>query len=293
MNGMLLRWKRWAANWLRLAVTSGTEGLEEAEERRHRELARLLDRQSSIPALDALVAAIKPAPSAVPLQESAIALDANVFLRLGNHAKSTDIVDYLSAQHSAPLILPGQAVQEFWNNQLHVVDTVAAGLKKRFDALKFEFQGLDPAFGDYGARVDAVMSEFVAEHGHVYEDRTIHRTLSLLEMLRKRASVPYAPRLRFTEIAAQRKRTKTPPGFKDDGDGDFFIWVDLLNGLMQARDEARAFKRVILVTQDVKKDWSRAGMAHPILVAEVAALLGVPFETWTLDQLAAAIANVT
>lgn len=274
-------------------MTSGIDILAEAEERRNLELIRLLDRQSAIASLDALVAAIKSTPSKIPLSETAIALDANVFLRLGSHNKSVDIVDYLSAQHKAPLILPGQAIQEFWNNQLHVVDTVASGLRKRFDGLRSELQVIDPTFGEYGTRVDTILNEFLAEHGHVYEEGAIHKTLSLLEMLQKHASVPYAPRLRFKDIAAQRKRTKTPPGFKDDGDGDFFIWVDLLKGLLQARDEAKAFGRVVLVTQDVKKDWSRAGMAHPILVAEVNALLGVQFETWTMDQLAQAILKAT
>ena len=34
-------------------------------------------------------------------------------------------------------------------------------------------------------------------------------------------------------------------------------------------------------------------MAHPILTAEVKALLNVPFEIWTTDRLAAEISQVT
>jgi hypothetical protein len=71
-----------------------------------------------------------------------------------------------------------------------------------------------------------------------------------------------------------------------------FIWVDLLTGLLEAQSKGEAYGRVALVSLDKKVDWSRAGMAHPILVAEVRALLNVPFEIWTLDKLAEQIAAV-
>jgi hypothetical protein len=278
-------------------VTFGTENSKAqpaaVEAQQHQKLIQLLDRQTSVKALDALVSALRPTPNDVALERTAIGLDANVFLRLGNHAKSVDMVDYLSARHAAPLILPGQAIQEFWNNQLHAVDTVSSGLKKRFDVLKADFGKVDKNFGDYAEQIEALLNQFSAEHGHVYEEGTVRRTLNLLEMLQKRAVVPYAPRLQFCEIAAQRKRTKTPPGFKDDGDGDFFIWVDLLKGLQQARHAGQLFERVVFVSQDQKLDWSRAGIAHPILVSEVQALVDVPFEIWTIDKLAMEIGSVT
>lgn len=278
-------------------MTSGTESGDAqsiaASAQRLNQLVQLLDRQAPVQALDALVAALRPIDSSVELERTAIALDANVFLRLGNHAKSVDIVDYLSARHTAPLILPGLAIQEFWNNQLHAVDTVSSGLKKRFDALKADFGKVDKNFGDYASKIDALLDQFSVDHGHVYEEGTVRKTLNVLEMLQKRAMIPYAPRLQFREIGAQRKNTKTPPGFKDDGDGDFFIWVDLLTGLQQAVHEGRPFERVALVSQDQKVDWSRAGVAHPILVAEVQALVAVPFEIWTIDKLATEIGKVT
>ena len=82
-----------------------------------------------------------------------------------------------------------------------------------------------------------------------------------------------------------RKRTRTPPGFKDDGDGDFFIWADFLTGLQLAQAKGSKFVRAILVTRDQKVDWSRAGIAHPILVAEMKALLGISFEIWSDERL--------
>ena len=259
----------------------------------HQQLVALLDRQIRVETLDALVSALKPTVSSVPLERTAIGLDANVFLRIGNHAKRSDIVDYLRAEHAAPLILPGQSVQEFWNNQLQAVDTVTTGLKKKFEDVRKEFAKVDQHFGAYASQIDGLLGQFSSEHGHMYDEATVRKTVSLLEMLQRSAIVPYAPRLMFREIAAQRKKTKTPPGFKDEGDGDFFIWADFLKGLLQARKGGQEFDRVVLLSYDQKIDWSRAGLPHPILVAEVDALLNVPFEIWTLEKLAAQIAAVT
>lgn len=258
-----------------------------------RRLISVLDRQVACDSLAALISAIKTEPINIDLAATAIGLDANVFLKLTSHPKSLDIVDYLSSRHSSPLILPGQAIQEFWNNQLHAVDTVAATLKKNFDALKRTLASVDKNFGDYSTEIDALLEQFSAEHGHIYDSGTIRKTLALLETLASRATVPYASRTKYQDIAHSRKSTKTPPGFKDEGDGDFFIWVDLLLGLQSAQTEKKAFARVVLVTEDKKIDWSRAGVAHPILVAEVKALFDVPFEVWTIDQLASEIAKVT
>jgi hypothetical protein len=102
----------------------------------------------------------------------------------------------------------------------------------------------------------------------------------------------YAPRVKLVEIAALRRKTKTPPGFKDEGDGDFFIWADLLAGLQQERAAGKTFARAVLVTNDKKPDWSRAGRAHPILVAEAKSLLGIHFEIWDADKLATEISKL-
>jgi len=242
--------------------------------------------------LGALVSAMKPDTTATELQNTAIGLDASVFLRVASHAKSADIIDYLGSRHAGPLVLPGQAIQEFWNNQLQVVDTVAASLRRQFDTFKGSLSKVDRNFGSYVGQIDALLDQFSAEHGHVYDEATVRKTLSLFEVLAKKASVTYAPRTMFHDIGMLRKKTKTPPGFRDDGDGDFFIWVDLLTGLLEAQANGEKYGRVVFISLDKKVDWSRAGMAHPILVAEVRALLNVPFEIWTIDKLAAEIAAV-
>ena len=250
-------WSKWAKNWRGSRVKSGTDKAQAIDRSQQEELLfNVLDRQTEFEPLDALVWALRPLPNAQPLQHTAIALDANVFLRLSGHAKSVDIIDYLSSTHSGPVILPGQAIQEFWNNQLQAVDTVASGLRRRFDVLRAEFEKVDKNFGDYASQINELLDRFSTEHGHVYEEGTVRKTLTLLEMLQKRAAVPYASRMRFRDIAAHRKKTRTPPGFRDDGDGDFFLWVDFLTGLQQARQKGEEFARAVLISHDQKIDWS-------------------------------------
>lgn len=254
-----------------------------------KDLVGVLSRTTSSGALLALIAAMKSEVSGASLTETAIGLDSSVFLRLGAHAKSEDMIDYLSSRHTAPLILPGQAIQEFWNNQLQVVDTISTNLKKKFDVFQSELKKADPLFSQYAEQIEKLLEEFRTQHGHVYDEATVRKTIAVLEMLQSRASVPYASRTPLMDVAAYRKRTRTPPGFKDDGDGDFFIWADFLTGLQLARAEGVPFSRAILVTRDQKVDWSRSGVAHPILTAEVKALLGVPFEIWNDDKLSSEI----
>ncbi|MGJ3232691.1 MAG: PIN-like domain-containing protein [Oceanicaulis sp.] len=91
----------------------------------------------------------------------------------------------------------------------------------------------------------------------------------------ERAFVRFAPRNVFLEIASHRNATKTPPGFKDDGDGDFFVWVDLLYSIKVLSAEY-SFSSVLLVTNEKKKDWTRDGIIHPVMRAEVKALINKP-----------------
>jgi hypothetical protein len=149
---------------------------------------------------------------------------------------------------------------------------------------------VDHNFGDFGEKMNELLDRFSAEHGYVYDEAILRKTIGILGVLKDKAVLSYVPRSRFADIAASRKRTKTPPGFKDEGDGDFFIWAEFLYGLLQARDSGQAFNHAVVVTLDQKPDWSRAGVAHPVLAAEMRQLLGVNFEVWTIDQLVEAIA---
>ena len=257
-------------------------------------LEELLDRRTPIRAVEALHQSIVRASSpASSLEKTAVGVDASVFLKLASHPRRDDVVDYLDTRLTGPLILPGQAIQEFWNNQLAAISTVADGLKKKFDALRVEAEKLDSNFVAYADKMDHLLNEFSGEYGFAYDPATLRSMSTVLNVLERRAFVPFVPRVRFHEIAITRKRTKTPPGFKDDGDGDFYTWADFLLGLLEAREKGCHFDHAIIVTNDRKIDWSRDGAAHPILRAEIGQLLGVTFELWTIDQLAKAVGSLT
>jgi hypothetical protein len=230
-------------------------------------------------------------PSHLDLRSAAIAIDANVLLRLSNHKRSADILDYLPTR-SVPTVVPGQVVQEFWNNQLAVMDTVSAKLGKQFDALTAEIERLEPEAAVLRDAARNLLTEFESNFGYVWQDRTRDALTRMFTILTSTARSDYVPRDRFSSIASSRKSSKTPPGFKDDGDGDFLVWADLLFSLLKARSEQQAFSGVALITNDVKKDWSSGGIPHPILRAEVSALFDCPLVCLTLDEFASDIVAI-
>lgn len=253
-----------------------------------RELFLTLDRGVAIQPLPALIDNLEGGlnSSSLDISKLAVGIDSSAFLRIASHNKGEDLIDYFSANHKGPLILPGQTIQEFWNNELSAVDTVSKILDGSFKKFKTDIDKLDHDFEDLKYNLQGILDSFQSDHGHVYSHSTVRKTLSLMQTLNSRARIPFAPRSYFSCLAKQRQMTKTPPGFKDSGDGDFFVWVDFLFGLKQAKDEGEIFERAILVTNDTKIDWGRPGLTHPILVAEAHAFLGVPFETWTLTKFA-------
>ena len=137
MFGMLKLLDRLENGWRKLLEKSGmTNGTLRSTDEVVARMISIFDRQVEIPALSTLICALNGASSTASLQGAAIAIDANAVLRIPQHRKSTDIVDYLSTEHSGPIILPGQVIQEYWNNQLAAVDTISSGMQKKFDAFK-------------------------------------------------------------------------------------------------------------------------------------------------------------
>jgi len=257
-----------------------------SEAARAETVLKLMNRSVELDALGALAHAMGSETESIELPDTVIAFDANVFLRLSGHPRSEDIVDFLGTGHENALILPGQVVQEFWNNQYLAVDSLAESIKKKHTALKAELEKIDSGFGEYADRFDALMTEFQTSYGYVFDENTVRRTSIFVSLLQEKAMVPYVPREIFRLLADVRRRTKTPPGFKDEGDGDFFVWADLLMGLSRLQDDGKTFKHVALVTKDRKMDWCRNGRPHPILAAELKALTGASFVIWDLDVLA-------
>lgn len=287
---MLLR--RLESAWQKLLEKSGmTSGAPQGTEAIIERMIAVFDRRVEIPALEALISSLKISSGANDLEGAAIALDANAVLRIPQHRNSSDIVDYLSVQHSGPIILPGQVIQEYWNNQLAAVDTVARGMQKKFEAFKVEVERYQQTHSEAFGMINQGLETFKDNNSELFHPDTIHKTLTFLEALSEKAAVPYAPRMAFHRIAEQRTRVKTPPGFRDDGDGDFFIWVDVLFGLLSTMESGSTLSKLVLVTNDGKIDWCREGKAHPILYAEAKALLETDFEIWTLDKFASSVAN--
>jgi hypothetical protein len=243
----------------------------------------VLARQVSVPALSALRGAIS-AHQSLPGSDKTIAFgfDSGVLLRL---LRSTEALDYLGGRHQGPLILPAQTVQEFWNNQVAVILTKAASVRRKFDDLDKELRELADEFEEFRDAIHAVLESFEERFGDVYSERTVQGIVGMIEVLQEKCLFSQPARDGFLEMAESRKRTKTPPGFKDAGDGDFFVWVEFLCGLGEVRAADIEFHTAVLLTEDRKADWSQGGRAHPVLAAEVAAVAGVPLEIWDLAKL--------
>lgn len=249
-------------------------------------LTRLLDRRTGIEALDALRAAtlIPDGREAFHPDTIAFGFDTVAALRLTDRTR-TEVVDYLVGRHPGPIVLPGQVVQEFWKNSLSEIQTVGASILTKYQTLADQIRKLNVDIAPFDQRFQELVDEFAATFGLTYESSTEQRIAAVLDALQKKALVSYVPRSHFQPLAEIRDQTKTPPGFKDPGHGDFYVWADFLYGLLLTKQEGHHFDRVVLVTDDTKIDWSRGGQAHPVLVAEVKALLDVPFHTWTLRRL--------
>lgn len=250
------------------------------------QVCSLLDRRVDIGALSSLSVALKFELPERDLAQTIIAFDANVVLRLSKHSKCDDIVDYLRAEFPGHLILPGQVIQEFWNNQFLAIDSISSSVQKKFKDLSDAIGEFDERFGDYAFRFKNLLEQFSEDYGYVFDEKTARKTKLFVDLLLEKARVPFVPRTLIAASAEVRKKSKTPPGFKDGGDGDFFVWADLLLALAELKEEGVEYQRVTLVTLDKKIDWSRGGIPHPILSAEVQAICGAEFETVTVDTLA-------
>lgn len=261
-----------------------------ASEKRLLRLQAVFSRQTPVDSLTSLTEAISPPEKNFDnLASAAIALDANVILRLPMDDKGTDVVDYIGQRFDGPLIIPSQVVQEFWNNSLAVIETVGKKLKKQLNLLNKEGANLGSEFEDFAQRINDLSGDIDKNLGYLYDEKTTHKVKNFLETLMEKADLSTIDRMRFFPFAQMRMMTKTPPGFRDDGDGDFYVWTELLYGAMKAIDDGKEYDRLILVTNDAKIDWVREGVPHPILSAEANELLKKPFEIWTLKDFIKAV----
>lgn len=244
-----------------------------------------LNRDSSLDALAMLHRSLSPSRQLESAERLVIGFDTNALYRVGRGRAGADILDYLRARHDSPLIVPGQTLQEVWNNQIVGVVPLAKALQSKLREIESEAKKLDYRFGARGEEARIAIAGLEAEYAEVFDEEAEGAFSGTVELFLAKATVRYVPRIDFAALARVRNDTKTPPGFKDRGDGDFFLWADFLYGLAGCNPDD--VDGVVLVTNDTKADWSRNGFAHPILVAEATAVLPKPFELWTVRQLSA------
>lgn len=232
-------------------------------------------------------------PGLDPSLVRAIGFDTNALFKMASNSKAESIIDGLGAA-DFPLIVPGQVLQEFWNNKVEGLPKLSANLVKALSQIRTELDLLSDSFGLEAKLVEleGALSGFTKSHDGLVSSSLTITLKSLFEMLSERARVSYVPRDRFAPLGAVRHSTKTPPGFKDPSQwtGDFFVWADFLLGLSQSGLNAASSdsekKVVVFVTEDRKKDWEVRGYVHPILEGEVTAVTGSPVQLWTVAQLA-------
>lgn len=252
-------------------------------------LLELLGRNTPLDAREALFNALDPKqriPSFSPGSDAfAIGFDTNAAFRIGlNGQRGADAIDYLSTRHTGPLILPGQALQEIWNNSIEGLDPQAKKLAAALKSLQDIATEIGQTLGPTGNAAQSAIEDLNASHGD-WISPTIRATFErTMEMFLKRADVVHVPRGPFQSIAEARHKTKTPPGFRDPANtlGDFYVWADFLLGAMRAA--VPESEVVVFVTNDTKKDWSRHGVIHPVLMAEANEALQRPFFMLTVDE---------
>ncbi|MGP5220538.1 PIN-like domain-containing protein [Arthrobacter rhombi] len=214
----------------------------------------------------------------------AFGFDTNTIFRLGLTRQGPDAIDYLSTKHKGPVIIPGQAIQEIWNNFLAGVEPKAKTVVKKLDDLEAELEKIGQELGPLGKEAEQAVQALISSHGDWTDPAALSDFDGTLKTLLDVAEVSHVPREEFYGLALARKETKTPPGFKDEARnfGDYYVWADFLYGLAKA--DLTDVDAVIFVTNDEKRDWSKNRVPHPVLVAEARLVSGKDFRLWTLDE---------
>lgn len=252
----------------------------------------VLDRRSpscGTSALKALGNAMAMPPREGPeIKRTAFAIDSGALLRMARDTKNYDVIDFLLTLDT-PTVLPGQTLQEFWNNRLEYIHTIGSEFSKRFNPFHEYIRKSAGKFGTLEDDLNSWLNKIEEEFLHRYDDQTARSVTKLLSLLEGSILCDFAPREVLAHIAEQRKKTKTPPGFRDSADnyGDFYVWADTLYSL-QIYTIAKGvvdFDQLILVSNDEKLDWVSQEIPHPALTSEVGSLFRVPFQVWTYEKL--------
>ncbi|MEJ5943847.1 PIN-like domain-containing protein [Pseudokineococcus basanitobsidens] len=200
------------------------------------------------------------------------------------------------ASQSIPVIAPGQAVQEYWNN--HQAFTAEDANK-----LQGQLVGLQKSLADVGAtstseHVETISNALAGLRGDVQGVRDaqafLQRSIDAMNELLRTAHVTFVPRLEYTPIGQARLASKVAPGYHDAKDkayalGDFFVWADFLLGAMRYGPKLvdSSGQYGLLVTDDQKSDWRTGRLGQPSLTAEFRSACGLELGIASVKELQA------
>ena len=239
------------------------------------------------------------------LRNAIVAVDANVLLDLYRFRPRTsqDLITVLQKLGDR-LVVPHQAVREFWRRRQHTLDSPRRSTKEATDALAKSGRSVCDALASWAkavgvdedelagltARVNGFLGELRGELQAVLQDAGEERAMDpvldqLEELLAGRVTVPLDQEEWTGCITEANRRidSEEPPGYLDadkggsdlpeGGAGDYLVWYQTTR---YAREQDRD---LLIVTRDEKEDWwwrqqSEFIGPRPELVLEYQALSG-------------------
>jgi hypothetical protein len=222
---------------------------------------------------------------------AAVGLDTNALKRLRRDTRAaSEVLAYFESEQ-IPVIIPGQAAQEFWNNHgavasdLGAVVAEIAKLQKRVNRIN--------SSPEINSKIDAIgrdISGISQDLQDLSNPHILAESLTLWASLIEVADFPFVPRGVFSPIGRDRFDSQTPPGFEDSDKssnqlGDFFVWADFLFGILESTEATTREGTLILVSDDRKPDWITSERTHPVLIGEALDLTKKQFEIMSTDQL--------
>ena len=216
------------------------------------------------------------------LREAVVAVDANVLLDLYRFRPQTsrDLIKTLRSLGDR-LVVPHQALREFWRRRQRAQDSPGGATKAATDALDKSGRSIGDALATWARAVgvdDDEVSDLIApgrttpwatlkgELENVSQDASAEGggdpiLEQLEEILAGRVTSPLAPE-EWAECVAEANRrieAEEPPGYMDadkqDGDlpeggaGDYLVWYEATR---YAKEQDRD---LLIVTRDQKEDW--------------------------------------
>src|SRR5215469_12900292 len=215
------------------------------------------------------------------LREAVVAVDANVLLDLYRFRPQTsqDLIKTLKSLGDR-LVVPHQALREFWRRRQRSQDSPRGATKLATDALAKSGRSIREALATWAravgvdddelsnltARVDNFLQALNGELQSVSRDADAERggdpiLEQLEEILAGRVTLPLAPE-EWTQCVAEANRrieAEEPPGYMDVGKqnsdlpeagaGDYLVWYQATR---YAKEQDRD---LLIVTRDQKEDW--------------------------------------